>query len=161
VKENMSKRPSQIAAQRIKELRNRHNWSQQQLADRITELGSPIDRAAIAKLEAGPKQRRLQLDEMFVFAFALDVAPISLVLPTEDEDIHVAGRTEAATATVRSWFVGEQPLGGPDGGQDSRTYFSEVPEREFLSRIQIETVKPKQFVRELAESLPKQKEQEK
>ena len=150
----MSKRPSQIAAQRIKELRNHHNWSQRQLADRITELGSPIDRVAIAELEGG--DRRLQLDEMFVFAFALDITPINLVLPIEDEDVQITARTTPATATLRRWFVGEQPLGRPDGGQDPRTYFSQVPKREFLARI--EAVEPKQFVRELAESRPKQEE---
>jgi hypothetical protein len=66
-----------------------------------------------------------------VLAFALDVALINLILPVEDEDVQVAGRTVASSATLRGWVVGEHPLGGPDGGQDPRIYFSEVPAWEF------------------------------
>jgi transcriptional regulator with XRE-family HTH domain len=123
------KRPSQVAAERIRALRKRHGWTQRQLADRLAELGSPVDRVAIAKIELG--QRGLPLDEAFVFALALDVAPINLFLPIEEEDVQVASRTVASSATLRDWFVGKHPLGGPDGGQDPRVYFSEVPAWEF------------------------------
>jgi len=125
----MSKRPSEVAARRIKELRKAHGWTQQELADRLGELGSPIDRVAIAKLETS--QRRLLTDEAFLFAFALDVAPINLFLPLEDEDIQVASRTAASSVALRGWVSGEAPL----GGQDARRYFSEVPEAEFLARM--------------------------
>lgn len=100
----------------------------------------------LAKLEAG--QRGLPLDEAFLFAFALDVAPINLFLPLEEEeDVQIAARTVASSATLRDWVVGGHPLGGPDGGQNPRHYYSEVPERLFLERIGAE-----QFKRELADA---------
>jgi transcriptional regulator with XRE-family HTH domain len=140
------KRPSDVAAERIRALRKRHGWTQQQLADRLRGLGSPIDRVAITKIEAG--QRGLPLDEAFLFAFALDVAPINLFLPLEDEDVQIAARTVASSALLRGWVVGEQPLGGPDGGQDPRLYFSEVP----MWTFQVEQVENEQFKRELADA---------
>jgi transcriptional regulator with XRE-family HTH domain len=142
------KRPSQIAAARVRALRKRHGWTQQQLAERLTELGVPVDRAAIAKIEVG--KRRLQLDEAFVFAFALDVAPINFFLPLEDEDVQVASRTVASSETLRGWFVGERPLGGPDGGQDPRVFFSEVPADVFA--FSAERISGLQLLRERREA---------
>jgi transcriptional regulator with XRE-family HTH domain len=144
--------PSQIAAERIYTLRKQHLWTQQQLSNRLEELGSPIDRVAITRIEAG--DRRLPLDEVFLFALALDVAPINLFLPLEEEDVQIASRA-ISSATLRSWVVGDQPLGGPDFGQNPRTYFSEAPEREFLERIEMD---PKQFKRELVEHLVEQRQ---
>jgi transcriptional regulator with XRE-family HTH domain len=113
-------RPSEVAASRIKALRKRHGWTQQQLADRLAELGSPLDRVAIAKIELG--QRGLPLDEAFSFALALDVAPTNLFLPLEGEEVRVAGEVVIPSGLARRWVGGQEPL----EGQDDRLYFSEV-----------------------------------
>ena len=123
-------RPEQVAAERIRALRTRHGWTQQQLADRLREFGSPIDRVAIAKLETG--QRRLPLDEALLFAYALDVAPTSLFIPFEDEYVQIAPTRIVKPTEARLWVTGQQAL--PE--QDIRFYFAEVPEADFAARLQ-------------------------
>jgi transcriptional regulator with XRE-family HTH domain len=68
----------------IRELRRRHGWTQQELADRLNQLGAHIDRAAVAKVEL--EKRRLTLDEAFHYALALDVAPVHLLVPTDGDE---------------------------------------------------------------------------
>jgi transcriptional regulator with XRE-family HTH domain len=78
------KTPAQTAIGRIRELRQRHGWTQQQLTDRLNQLGAHTDRAAVARVELG--QRSLALDEAFLYALALDVAPVHLFAPIEDSE---------------------------------------------------------------------------
>jgi transcriptional regulator with XRE-family HTH domain len=127
----MSKRPSEIAAERIRQLRQRHGMSQQQLADRLGTLGSPLDRVAIAKLETG--QRRLPLDEALLFALALDVAPASLFLPRDggNDDVQLAGEVTVTAAQARRWLAGQEPL----DGQDARIWFAEAPDEVMAAAL--------------------------
>jgi transcriptional regulator with XRE-family HTH domain len=111
--------------ERIRELRRHRGMTQQGLADRINFLGAPIDRTAIAKIEKG--SRELTLSEAFAFAWALDVAPVHLFVPTDDEDpIHIGPNMEAPPAEMRAWIRGDRPM-----FQDPRVYFSMVPKSEF------------------------------
>lgn len=52
----------------------------QSVADRCTELGLPMDRATVSKLERGLRQT-LTLGELLVLAEAVKVPPIELVFP--------------------------------------------------------------------------------
>ena len=128
----MPKRPSEVIAEQIRTLRTRHGWSQQQLADRMRDFGWEIDRGAIAKVELG--QRGVTLDEGFVFALALDVAPVFLFLPLEeDEPTAIAPKLAVSPEDARVWFAGERPV----GDQDVRFYLTEVPKRKLLERMEI------------------------
>jgi transcriptional regulator with XRE-family HTH domain len=124
----VAKRPSQVASERIRSLRKGRGMTQLQLAERLTALGSPIDRVAVAKLENG--QRGLPLDEALLFALALDVAPINLFLPLDDEDIQIAPKVVVPLAAARRWVAGTRPL----DAQDQRVYYTEVPEKDFLAQ---------------------------
>src|SRR6266511_1852291 len=70
--------PGVIFARRVKEARKRRDWSQQTLADRLTELGYPMTRVVLTKLEAG--KRQATLEDIFAFAVALGVAPVHLLV---------------------------------------------------------------------------------
>jgi hypothetical protein len=99
--------------------------SQQGLADRLNHLGARIDRTAVAKVEAG--KRELAVAEAFMFALALDVAPVHLFVPADSEDeIQLAPNLWARPHEVRAWMRGFTPL-----FQDPRVYFSTVPRSEF------------------------------
>lgn len=68
------------AAARIRFEREHQGWSLEQLASRITELGCPLDRSAIYKIEQG--NRRITLDEAGAFALAFRTSVDKLMVPT-------------------------------------------------------------------------------
>ena len=105
--------------------------TQQGLADRLNQLGSQIDRSAVAKIEAGAtnarNSRELGLAETFAFALALDVAPVHLLVPIDsDEPIRLAPNLEASPYETRAWIRGAFPM-----FSDPRAYFTIVPATEF------------------------------
>lgn len=111
--------------ERIRELRLARGMTQQDLADRLSQLGARVDRTAVAKVEKGT--RELALAEAFQYAWALHVAPVHLFVPTDsDEPINIGPDMEASPFEVRLWIRGQRPL-----FQDARAYFSSVPEDEF------------------------------
>lgn len=111
--------------ERIRELRNKRAMTQQGLAERLNLLGAHIDRTAIAKIESGDRQ--LTLTEAFQFAWALDVAPVHLFVPTDDDKpIRLGAQLEASPREMRLWIRGKSPL-----HQERRAYFSTVPKDEF------------------------------
>jgi len=126
------KTPDQTTRERIRELRKRHGWSQQDLADELNRIGAQTDRAAVAKVELG--KRGLSLDEMLRFALVLDVAPVHLIVPVDDEERLMLGSNfiDCTPAELRAWIRGQRPF---HPVQNARTYFSEVPEREFNERV--------------------------
>src|SRR5215211_3898739 len=107
--------------ERIRELRKARGMTQQDLADRIALLGTPMHQTAIARIESG--KRELTLAEAFQFAYALDVAPVHLFVPTDsDEPINIGPNVEASPYETRQWIRGYMPL-----FQDPRLYLSAVP----------------------------------
>lgn len=120
------KTPHGVAVERIRHLRKRHAFTQQQLADRLNLLGARTDRAAVAKVESGT--RGLSLNELFQYAMALDVAPVHLVSPPDDDGpIFLGPQMEVSPDEMRAWVRGDRPL----LWQDQRIYWSEVPKKEF------------------------------
>ncbi len=115
--------PDEATRARIRELRKRHAWTQQQLADQLNQLGARTDRAAVAKVELG--KRGLSLTEAFQYALALDVAPVHLFVPTDsDEEITLGPQYTCTPKEMRGWIKGARPM---FPFQNPRTYFAEVP----------------------------------
>jgi transcriptional regulator with XRE-family HTH domain len=118
---------------RIRELRKQHDWTQQDLATRLTNLGAggtgrevPVDRVTIARIETGSRQ--ISVDELFQFALALNVAPVHLFVdPNGDEPIQLTPALECSPAEARAWVRGEREM----LMQDPRGYFMNVPRDEF------------------------------
>jgi transcriptional regulator with XRE-family HTH domain len=121
--------PQEIARKRIRELRRRHDWSQQDLADALGRLGMPVDRATVARVELG--ERGLSLDEAFEYALALDVAPVSLFLPLGGDDVRLASGVVVPAPRARRWLIGQEPL----EGQDARYWLHELPEEAMLAAV--------------------------
>lgn len=72
-----------IFARRLREARKARGWTQQDLVDRLDELGVEWDRTTLARIEK--RQRKVGLEEFVAIAAALDVAPIYLFLPIEGD----------------------------------------------------------------------------
>ncbi len=124
------KTPEQTARERIRELRKRHGWTQQDLARELNLIGgTKIDRAAVAKVELG--QRGLSLSEFLRYALALDVAPVHLLAHPDGDEPLTLGSFEASPLEMRAWIRGERPF----FNQNARFYLSEVPKQEFDERV--------------------------
>ena len=95
---------------RIAAYRKQRKLTAQQLADRCAELGLPIERGLLAKIEKGIRQG-LNVGEIAVFAKALGVPPILLLLPVgESETTEVLPGEHADTWAAFTWFTGERPF---------------------------------------------------
>ncbi len=105
----VASKPSEIAARRMREIREAKRWSQQDVADRLDEIGSPTDRATVARTEGAA--RGLSLDDAMMMAAALDVSPLSLSLPEDGDDLVAVGpRLMYGADYVRRWICGLAPL---------------------------------------------------
>lgn len=124
--------PGQVFARRVQAARKRLGWTQQQLAERVTELGVPMHRLTVAKIEkGGQRAENVALREMFGLALALSVAPVHLLVPLEDEasvDIAPATFGPQPAPLVRSWIRGQNTL-----YSDPAQYLAEMPESEQLA----------------------------
>jgi transcriptional regulator with XRE-family HTH domain len=87
--------PSRIIGRRVREQREGRGWSQDRLARDLAELGVHIGQTGVARLEkAGPGARRVTQEDLYALALVLDVPPLWLQLPSEDERVeivHVGG----------------------------------------------------------------------
>lgn len=100
---------AQIGA-RVAQARLRQEMTVQALADRCAELGLPIGRVTLTKLERGIRQA-VSPSEVMVLAAALGVPPIELVLPIgigEQMEI-LPGQMLDSLDAVR-WFCGDLKL---------------------------------------------------
>ncbi len=122
------KTPDQTTRERVRELRKRHGWTQQDLADVLNRIGAQTDRVAVAKVELG--QRGLSLYEALQYALALDVAPVHLIVPVDNDERLMLGANfvDCTPTELRAWIRGQRPL----LPQDPRIYFAEIPREEWV-----------------------------
>lgn len=70
----------------MKRLREIRGLSAQDLADRCSELGAPqLSRGVISNIES--RKENVSIEEVLVLASALDVSPVQLFTPADDEQI--------------------------------------------------------------------------
>nr|WTB30646.1 helix-turn-helix domain-containing protein [Streptomyces sp. NBC_00830] len=112
----MATRPVEVGptglqtAANIERLRTALGLSQRALAERLTELGRPMLTAAISRIERS--ERRIDVDDLAVFAAALGVSPATLLLPpvADETTVHVTGAGTVTTAHAWDWADGTSPL---------------------------------------------------
>jgi transcriptional regulator with XRE-family HTH domain len=145
---------SRVVGTRVRQLRDRKAWSQQELADRMTELGFKTHRETIARIEAIGKtklRQRVSIDEVLLLAAALRVAPIHLFVPADDDQpVALTPSWKAKPAALRAWVRGNQPL--EDSDQWRLSFYTEVPASElrgFLEDLD------QQYRRDLQRSIEK------
>jgi transcriptional regulator with XRE-family HTH domain len=136
-----AKSPGQVFAQRLAEVRRRVDLSQQELADRVSELGYKMAQPTVARIEkGGTRAENVSLKELLVFAFALGVCPTNLFTPLDEETrLEITPQVSALPRHARDWIRGTQPylleeLGEETGRiyhvGDPRVYYTEVPDVE-------------------------------
>lgn len=122
--------PRAVVAKRIREVRGLRGWTALELAERCDGLGMPeLNRSVIANIESGRRQD-VSVTELLVFARALDVAPVNLLVPIDaaDHDRYaLTPNTPLQVDRAREWIRGHWA----DNSVNQRVYFSQLPEREF------------------------------
>ncbi|WP_435589784.1 helix-turn-helix domain-containing protein [Micromonospora aurantiaca (nom. illeg.)] len=130
---------TELIARRVRKLREGKGWSATELAAAMTAAGVKWDRSVVANLETG-RRRSVTVDEMFALAYVLDVAPVNLIAPVDDEwaDYPVIAGVETHGIKIRDWIRGV--VGLP--GQDKRRYYAEVShvETEIRDRLVAEMI---------------------
>lgn len=123
--------PTAVLARRVKELRTKRGLSAAALAEQMQAVGVDWQRIVVTKLENGRRQE-VSVRELLALAAVLEVAPVHLLVPLEDDAPYevTPGREEAAVK-VRAFVRGAEPLPGMDPGN----YFAESPRAEFLKLI--------------------------
>jgi len=113
--------PSSYVGPQVLKFRKQRGWTQQQLVDRLRELGAKQTgwtQTKVHKLEVG-KLTRVLVDDVFELAIALDVTPIYLLTPLEGHDeqgntfkVWLGGKVDHWPREVRQWIRGVQPILG-------------------------------------------------
>jgi hypothetical protein len=100
-----------VFAQRLQETRvAREKMSQAELAQRATDVGRPLDRAAVLRIESG--QRGLALDEAVALATILRAAPAHLLTPPEGELVALTDKEAVDGEALRNWLMYGAPFLG-------------------------------------------------
>lgn len=118
--------PGEVFAKRLREVRKRRDWTQQQLADRLEELGYKIDRVILTRIESGrSRARQAKLEEVLAISFALGVSPLHMIVPFDrDLRLRVPGcKQPMPPLIVRRWLQGLDTL----ADEDPRWFWTEVP----------------------------------
>src|SRR6266545_5102056 len=84
-------RPVEVVARRMREVRETRRLTAAQLADRMRQAGIGWDRQIVTNLETG-RRASLSVDELFALAVVLQVAPIHLLVPLDDEQPYQVSR---------------------------------------------------------------------
>jgi transcriptional regulator with XRE-family HTH domain len=96
---------SRLIGAAIRDAREEQDVSAVKLAARTKDLGFPIHRVAISKLEAG--ERAITVPELVILAAALNTVPLALLLPaTADATIQMLPGNEMTGAAAIGWFTG-------------------------------------------------------
>lgn len=120
--------PTRVVAQRVREVRERRRMSASRLAEEMTRVGVPWDRGTVAKLETG-RRANVSVAELLALADVLNIAPVHLLIPLDDEQPYQVTPTRVEPAgIVRDWIRGRWPL----PSASLRDFYSEVPEHEFV-----------------------------
>lgn len=118
-------RPGDVLGRRVREARTALGWTQQQLADRLTEIGRTTDRATITRTEKG--QTLAALDMVIALGAALHVPPVHLLVPlSNDESVAITPGIVVDAPTARAWIRGVGLL----PGEDTFDIWPHLPESE-------------------------------
>ncbi|WP_406817393.1 XRE family transcriptional regulator [Mycobacterium sp. M23085] len=94
----------------VRERRHTLKVSAADLARRTTELGYPISRVAIGKIENGHREGKMDLAELLVLAAALAIPPVMLIYPALPHgSVEVLPGLEVDSVDALEWFVGDSP----------------------------------------------------
>lgn len=96
----------QVVAQNVQAARNAQGMTQEDLAERLEELGRPIAVPGIRSIENA--RRRVDVDDLTALAVALRTSPAALLTPRNDAPL--TGVTHANGVALKDWVAGGTSL---------------------------------------------------
>lgn len=98
------------AGNAVRERRKVLNLTAAGLAKRTAELGYPVSRVAIGKLENNHREGKFDLAELVVLAAALGIPPVMLIYPDLPHgQVEVLPEINCDAADAVGWFCGDSP----------------------------------------------------
>jgi len=97
------------AAANVRTLREKRRLKYADLSRKLDELGRPIPPLGLRRIEAG--ERRIDVDDLAALALALEVSPLTVLLPTEASPV-IAGGEVYSHERLRERGIGKWPLSG-------------------------------------------------
>lgn len=93
--------------------RLRGNLTFAELSRKLEDLGRPIPPLGLRRIESG--ERRVDADDLIALAIALDVSPITLLMPQfkgewETDSIHLSENVRSTPQRTWEWFTATYPL---------------------------------------------------
>ncbi|WP_205538735.1 helix-turn-helix domain-containing protein [Mycobacterium kyogaense] len=102
-------------------IREKRRMPVTELSERMKDAGRPIPALGLRRIEAG--ERRVDVDDLFALALALQISPITLLMPYPLDDpeqkVEVPGLAGRPTAAqLWAWLRAEDPLIDPGAIED-------------------------------------------
>ncbi|MFE7229870.1 helix-turn-helix domain-containing protein [Streptomyces sp. NPDC057596] len=96
-------------AENLAAVRKARGWSMPKLREEMAELGRHLPATGVIKTEAA--ERRVDVDDLVAFAVALNVSPLTLLLPGAwgDGDVWLTDRKRVQSRTAWLWGQGLAP----------------------------------------------------
>ena len=101
--------PSQVFRQRLRQVRQARNWTQPELAAKLSDQGAEITAFTINRLENS--NRGVSLDEAVAIAAVLGPSLLHIIVPLDDrERIDLTPQMPVRPVDARAWLRGQRPL---------------------------------------------------
>lgn len=108
---------SDVVGERITTWRKRRGWNRERLAEECSKAGMKMSASIITDIESGRvnkqtgiRRRTVSVDELAVFAFALNIAPPMLMTSYPDDLVsEIFPGTLTYSYLALSWIAGDQP----------------------------------------------------
>jgi transcriptional regulator with XRE-family HTH domain len=103
----------------VRERRSTLGLSAQQVSDRTRDIGYPVTRVAISKIEGNLRSGKVDVAELFALARALEIPPGLLLFPDfPDGEIEVLPGKLVSSADALNWVAGQRsyPMGAGNEG---------------------------------------------
>lgn len=148
---------SRRVAANLVRLRQARGLSTKRLSEALDEIGQPIPATGITRIEKG--QRRVDTDDLVALALALNVSPLTLLLPptSGDQRISLTENHQVASRTAWQWGEGQRAASDfePDPVHEvTLTAGDDSPEQKFWRQQMAYEVLARPEARRRADSHP-------